>query len=107
VVLEPAHPPTQRRPAGLDQLALEGAASMNRDLDWWRAVRIQLHEEAEIESMTFPVRCAHCRRIYDLGAVEVTARYLDCSVWKAPCCGRTVDDRGPGWGRKDYEELDR
>ena len=44
-----------------------------------------------------PVRCTYCNRTYDLGAVEVTARYEDCSVWVTPCCGRTVDDR-PGWG---------
>jgi len=39
------------------------------------------------------VRCYHCGGTYDLGKVEVTGRYTDCSVWKAPCCGRTVDDR--------------
>lgn len=53
------------------------------------------------------VHCAHCRGTYDLGRVEVTARYSDCSVWKAPCCGRVVDDRGhTGWtNRKDYEYV--
>ncbi len=56
----------------------------------------------------FPVRCAHCRGIYDMGSVEVTARYTDCSMWKAPCCGRTVDDRNPPWKhRADYTELGR
>lgn len=56
-----------------------------------------------------PVECAHCHRVYDLGTVEVTARYTDCSMWKAPCCGRTVDDRGEtGWKSfKDYHRLDR
>lgn len=62
-----------------------------------------------IASMTQPVRCNRCSRgVYDLGKVEVTARYTDCSVWKAPCCGAVVDDRGhTGWtSRKDYEYID-
>lgn len=64
---------------------------------------------AEIEAMTSPVRCAHCGQIYDLGTVEVTARYVDCSMWKSPCCRRMVDDRGEtGWkSTKDYYPLDR
>lgn len=56
----------------------------------------------------FPVRCTHCRDgVYDLGKVEVTARYADCSMWKSPCCNRLVDDRGDtGWkSRKDYVKL--
>lgn len=55
-----------------------------------------------------PVRCRRCRRgVYDLSTVEVTARYADCSVWNAPCCGAQVDDRGDtGWtGRKDYDRI--
>ncbi|HEY9415195.1 MAG TPA: hypothetical protein VIQ30_10580 [Pseudonocardia sp.] len=49
------------------------------------------------------------RHVYDLGTVQVTARYADCSVWKAPCCGSVVDDRGhTGWtSRKDYEHIDK
>lgn len=43
------------------------------------------------------VRCRYCRRTYDLGKVEVYARYADCSMYKAPCCGRDIDD-GPGRG---------
>ena len=60
-----------------------------------------------VAAMTFPVRCAHCGGIYDLAKVEVTARYTDCSMWKSPCCGLLVDDRGDtGWkSRKDYEHL--
>jgi hypothetical protein len=59
-----------------------------------------------IAEMFYPVRCTHCRKIYDAGKVEVTARYTDCSMWKAPCCGRTVDDRGKGWkSRPDIEPL--
>lgn len=54
-----------------------------------------------------PVRCTHCGGVYDLGKVEVTARYADCSCWRAPCCGTPVDDRGDtGWkSRKDYVKL--
>ena len=55
------------------------------------------------------VRCT-CGETYKLSEVEVTARYADCSVWKAPCCGRTADDRwwngvvACGWSRiPDYE----
>lgn len=62
-----------------------------------------------ITGMTSPVRCLRCHNgVYDLGKVEVTARYTDCSMWKAPCCGSVVDDRGQtGWtNRKDYEPID-
>lgn len=60
------------------------------------------------EDMTYPVRCTYCSGIYDLSKVEVTARYTDCSMWKAPCCGATVDDRGDtDWkSRKDYVHLE-
>lgn len=44
-----------------------------------------------------PVRCLHCNTIYDLVGAAVgdahVARYADCDVFKAPCCGRTVDTR--------------
>jgi len=58
--------------------------------------------------MFAPVRCAYCGQTYDLGYVTATARYADCSVWKAPCCGTVVDDRGEtGWkSKKDYYPLD-
>jgi len=61
----------------------------------------------EIAEMHFPVRCAFCGRVYDIGKVKVVARYADCSVWKTPCCGITADDRGDtGWkSRKDYERI--
>lgn len=60
------------------------------------------------DGMRFPVRCYFCNGVYDLSTVEVTARYLDCSVWKAPCCKVTVDDRGEsGWGRKCYTRIDQ
>lgn len=63
----------------------------------------------DISDMFQPVRCRRCGGVYDLGKVEVTARYLDCSVWKTPCCHQTVDDRGEtGWTlRKDYERIDK
>jgi hypothetical protein len=77
--------------------------------DYWWDQRVADAEFAATEGMFQPVRCTHCRGIYDLGKVEVTARYTDCSMWKAPCCGRTVDDRGEtGWkSRSDYTRLDR
>jgi len=63
----------------------------------------------DVSGMHFPARCTHCRGVYDLGSVKVTGRYSDCSVWKSPCCNRTVDDRGEtGWKTfKDYIRLDR
>ncbi len=63
-----------------------------------------------IAGMTQPVRCRRCHNgVYDLGTVEVTARYADCSMWRAPCCGALVDDRGEtGWkSQQDYERLPR
>lgn len=68
---------------------------MNRDgsyLHWLTEA-----EDARVDQMMSPVRCV-CGDIYDLGSVTVTGRYIDCSVWKAPCCGRAADDRGEtGW----------
>lgn len=64
----------------------------------------------EIADMYQPVRCLRCHSgVYDLGKVTVTARYADCSMWKTPCCGQTVDDRGEtGWKSiKDYERIDK
>ena len=57
------------------------------------------------EGMRSPVRCRWCGGVYDLGKVTVTARYTDCSMWKAPCCGVTADDRKPPWGVQHYTEL--
>lgn len=64
---------------------------------------------AAVEGMFSPARCAYCQGVYDLGMVDVIARYADCSVWKSPCCGITVDDRGEtGWkSKRDYYPLDR
>jgi hypothetical protein len=60
-----------------------------------------------IEDMTSPVRCAYCNGVYDLGTVEITGRYADCTLWTSPCCRRTVDDRGEtGWKTtKDYYRI--
>jgi hypothetical protein len=65
-------------------------------------------ERSDIAAMFQPVRC-RCGGVYDLGAVTVLARYVDCSVWKAPCCGRTADDRGEtGWkSTRDYYPIDK
>lgn len=62
-----------------------------------------------IADMHQPARCRYCGRVYDLGKVTITARYIDCSMWKAPCCGTTVDDRGEtGWKSiQDYERIDK
>lgn len=79
---------------------------MNRDymLNRWTEM-----DEISTRGMTSPVRCAYCSNVYDLGTVEVTARYADCSMWKSPCCGRTVDDRGEtSWkSTKDYYPIEK
>jgi hypothetical protein len=61
------------------------------------------------EDMSQPVRCNRCHGVYDLGTVTVTARYTACSVWKAPCCGAVVDDRGEtGWkSLSDYTRIEK
>lgn len=63
---------------------------------------------ADVTGMFSPVRCAHCRHVYDVGTVEVVARYLDCSMWHCPGCTLLVDDRPTGWkSRCDIEWLNR
>lgn len=73
-----------------------------------RVRSITTAEELEaIREMSFPVRC-RCGKVYDIGAVTVTARYADCSVWKTPCCRRVTDDRPAGWSSgPSYQELDK
>jgi len=66
----------------------------------------RLRELADVRDTSFPVRCTRCSKVYDLGKVTVVARYTDCSVWKCPGCGCTVDDRPAGWGDHHYVELD-
>jgi hypothetical protein len=61
--------------------------------------------QPDIAGMSSPARCTRCGRVYDLGKVTITARYTDCSVWKCPGCGITVDDRPVGWGDHHYVEL--
>jgi hypothetical protein len=50
------------------------------------------------------VRCL-CGQTYDLMKVTVIARYADCDVWKAPCCGRTADNR-KGKSLPDYRPVE-
>ncbi len=63
-----------------------------------------VEQRHQSERMLIPVRCNHCHRVYDLaGPSERIARYADCDVFKAPCCGRTVDTRS--WKSfPDYQE---
>jgi hypothetical protein len=67
----------------------------------------RLIPDIDTTGMHQPARCTWCSGVYDLGTVTITARYTDCSMWKAPCCGVTVDDRGEtGWkSRADYRRL--
>lgn len=58
-------------------------------------------EQYRTQGMTYPVRC-NCGQIYDIGRVEVYARYADCSCWMTPCCNRHEDDR---IGIRKYTEL--
>jgi hypothetical protein len=65
---------------------------------------------AAVAAMFKPVSCNRRHNgIYDIGRVEVTARYTDCTMWRTPCCGSVVDDRGKtGWtSRRDYEVIDK
>lgn len=66
------------------------------------------HLRHRTAGMSQPVQC-RCGGVYDLGTVEVTARYADCSMWNAPCCKALVDDRGErGWkSLADYTRLPR
>jgi hypothetical protein len=64
-------------------------------------------EQPPLAEMMFPVQCMHCSRQYDVGRVQVTARYTDCTVWTSPCCGTPgIDDRP--WVRdRHYREIKR
>ena len=59
--------------------------------------------------MASPVRCLHCRVIYDMGAVQAIDRHLDCTTWHCPGCKLLVDDRClAGWGgRRDIERVEQ
>lgn len=52
----------------------------------------------DVAEMVSPYKCARCDNVHDAGAVEVVGRYSDCSLWKCPGCGATIDDRPIGWG---------
>lgn len=58
--------------------------------------------DGPIEAMIHAVVC-NCGTIYDLGAVHVIARHADASVWQAPCCGVTADDRK--WVHQPYRDY--
>ena len=79
---------------------------MTEYLDMRGRILLDGTTQRDIEGMSQPVRC-RCGGVYDLGTVTVTARYADCSMWKAPCCGRESDDRGEtGWKSfSDYERI--
>lgn len=66
-------------------------------------------EPESLKGMLCPVRCNLCNEVYDLTKGEPIARYADCTVYKTPCCGRTVDDRPGigGGGRSAFVRLDR
>lgn len=95
---------------GINPLA--GAVGRRRpDPDGWVRHMITgegwLVDQYDVEGMTFPVLC-DCGRVYDMDKVKVLARYLDCTVWKSPCCKRTQDDRPKGWTTQhNYVELNR
>jgi hypothetical protein len=60
--------------------------------------------------MTSPVRCLHCRTIYDMGAVQPIGHFADCTTWRCPGCNLLVDDRSLGCGlgpvgRRDIERV--
>ena len=79
---------------------------MNWRDDYWFGQRYDDAVHAQTEGMTSPVRC-RCGHVYDLGKVEVTARYADCSMWRTPCCKVLADDRKPPWGISWDTELPR
>ena len=66
-----------------------------------------LTAEVDTSTMLAPVECARCGHVHDAGHVEVVARYQDCSVWKCPGCGASIDDRPVGWGGGSAWKLDR
>jgi hypothetical protein len=73
----------------------------------------RMHPGALLDAidMCQPVQCGRCGRIYDLGKVEVLHRYLDCTLFRSPCCKQQVDTRcedAPGWtSQVDYIRIDK
>lgn len=53
---------------------------------------------SDVLEMTSPYRCLRCDKVHDVANVEVVGRYSDCTMWKCPNCGKTIDDRPIGWG---------
>lgn len=53
-----------------------------------------------------PGQCTRCRHVFDGANVEVVARYSDCTVFKCPGCGSSIDDRPIGWGGS-FKKLSR
>jgi len=45
-------------------------------------------------------QCDSTGEYFNIGEVEVTARYADCSMFKCPSCGNSHDDRVK-WGARD------
>jgi len=70
---------------------------------------LAMAERAAITQMSHPVECCKCGAVYDLGKIEVTGHYLDCTMWRTPCCRATVDDRGNfgGFGQPAYQDIPR
>lgn len=52
----------------------------------------------DVAAMTYPMRCARCRKVHDAAKVEVLGRYTDCSTWRCPNCNALIDDRPESWG---------
>lgn len=59
---------------------------------------VAMEAGVNLDAMSHPMRCKWCHKIHDAGNVEVVQRYMDCTVWKCPNCGRNIDDRHPDWG---------
>ncbi len=58
-----------------------------------------------LSEMISPVSCAHCGKAYDLTKVKVSHRFMDCTQFRTPCCGKLSDDRE--WkGCPDYKRID-
>lgn len=58
----------------------------------------------DTRGMRSPVICRHCGELFDLEAVNVTARYHDATVFRTPCCDREADDR-PGKSLPDFSYV--
>lgn len=52
----------------------------------------------DVNEMSAPYRCMRCHKVHDAGHAEVVGQYADCTMWKCPNCGATIDDRPIGWG---------